>query len=410
MQKLLVVLTLIGMCGLLNAGWETIGPCGGYMRSIAISPVDNNTLYATSYSSPTRVFKSTDAGFSWNEVGSFNSYNYCMTIGSTGVLYTAYYYYVYRSTNGGVTWTPSSGITNTYIYDLEAHPTNPNIIYGCGRKYISSGNYAMTFLKSTDAGASWTTLDLVSGGYCYGYGVGVDPSNPDIIYCGGAAYNTSYEPKIFKSTDGGATFSQVYSNTVGYYVYDVAVHPTNSNVVYACTYYDGIYRSTDGGSTWSKVSTYNYNYRLATSPADPDYVYCSGYAYFRRSTNAGLSWTTAENGLCGSYNYGLAVNPTNSAMVFVANRAGVFKTTNSASNWFLSSDGIELGLPVVAATAAPSNPTTVYCQVEDIGVYKTTDCGTEWNLCPSFSSCGDMCAIAIKYNDPDYVMAIEGLG
>jgi photosystem II stability/assembly factor-like uncharacterized protein len=296
------------------------------------------------------------------------------------------------------------------VYDLEVHPSNQSIIYGCGRRYVSSGNYAMVFIKSTNAGSSWSTVDLASGGYCYGYGVGVDPSNPDIVYCGGASYGTTYEPKIFKSTNGGTSFTQVYTATSGYYVYDVAVHPSNSNIVYMCTYYNGIHRSTNGGTSWTKVSSLNYNYRLGTTQADHNYVYCSGYRYFRRSTNAGVSWVTAENGLCGYSNYGLAVAQNTATTVHIANNAGIYKTTNSGSNWYLSCNGIFLGLPVVVATVAPSNSDVVYCQVDNVGVYKTTDCGNTWILCPSFSSCGDMIAIAVKHDDPNTVMAIEGLG
>lgn len=404
-----IVLLLMGLCVFSFAAWEAKGPPGGRLRSVVISKTNENILYATSYSYPTHVFKSTDAGTTWGEVGSYSNYNYCLAIDQSDNLYAGYYARIYKSTNGGASWT-YTGVPYTYPYDLEVHPTNPNIIYGCGRRYVSSGVYALTFIKSTNAGASWTTLDLVSGSSCYGYGVGVDPNNPNTIYCGGASYGTSYEPKIFKSTDGGASFSQVYSSTAGYYVYDIAVHPSNSNIVYMCTYYDGIYRSIDAGNSWTKVSTLNYNYRLGTTEANHDYVYCSGYTYFRRSTNAGATWVTAENGLCGYSNMGLAVTQSSATGVYVANYAGMFRTTNSGTNWYMSSDGIMLGLPVVAATVAPSNADIVYCQVEDIGVFKTTNCGTNWVLCPEFSSCGDMIAIAVKHDDPNTVMAIEGLG
>lgn len=408
MRKVAVFVLLIGFCSLLSAGWEPLGPDGGYLRSIVMSPSNENNLYAASYSYPTRFVTSTDAGASWTETGSYNGYNYCLAIDPSENLYAGYYG-VWKSTNGGMTWVQSP-ITNTYVYDLVVHPSNPAIIYGAGRKYISSGNYAMVFIQSTNSGGSWTTTTLVDSGYCYGYAIAVDPSNPNNIYVGGCGYGTSYEPKVFKSANGGATFSEVFTNTTGYYVYSLAVHPTNSDIAYFGTYTDGIYRTINGGVSWTKVSTYIYNYRLRTSTANPEYVYSSGYSAIYRSTNAGASWTTTSNGLVGSYCYGLAVQQSDEAIAYVANRCGCCKTTNAGSNWFSSNDGMNLGLPIVDATVAPSAPLTVYTQVEDIGVYKTTDCGSSWDLCPTFSSCGDMCEIAVMYTNPNTLMALEGLG
>lgn len=408
-MRLISLLMSLGIAGLLYANWQYIGPPGGQLYTMAISPVNENMVYAGSYSSPTKIFRSTNKGITWTEVGSFGSYCYTMTVSQSGVIYAGYYGSIYKSTDNGATWIPSS-VGNVGFYDLEAHPTDPNTIYGCGYRYVSGSDYAIVFIKTTNAGNNWSTVDVYVGGYSYGYGISVDRNNPNVIYVGGSVYSTTYEPRIFKSTNGGNTFTQVYSSTAGYYVYDVAVNPANSNIVYACTYYDGIYRSTDAGQNWTKVSSAYYNYRLGVSPANPNYVYCSGIYYFYRSTDAGETWTDLTASLPANYHYGLAVSRTNHLEVLVGNRAGAFKTTNGGTNWIASNDGINLGLPVVAATAAPSTPTTVYIQVEDVGVYKTTNCGSSWILCPSFSSCGDMASIAVKYNDPNYVMAIEGLG
>lgn len=408
MRRLSVFVLIIGFCSLLNAGWEPLGPDGGYLRSIVISPSNENVLYAASYSYPTEFVTSTDAGASWTEAGSYNGYNYCLAIDPSDNLYAGYYG-VWKSTDGGMTWIQSA-ITNTYVYDLVVHPGNPAIIYGAGRKYISSGNYAMVFIKSTNSGGTWTTTSLVDSGYCYGYAIAVDPSNPNNIYVGGCGYGTSYEPKVFKSTNGGASFTQVFTNTTGYYVYSIAVHPTNSNIICFGTYTDGIYRSVNGGASWTKVSTLYYNYRMRTSAANPNYFYASAYSSIYRSTDAGATWASTTSGLIGTYFYGLAVSRSSAAVAYTVNRVGCSKTTNGGSTWFASNSGMNFGLPIVDATVAPSAPLTIYTQVEDIGVYKTSDCGSSWTMCPSFSSCGDMCAIAVMYTNPNTVMAIEGLG
>lgn len=412
MRKYLMIILIAGICSLADAAWESIGPEGGYIRSIVVSATDVDLIYGATYYSPSKIIKSTDAGDSWTQVGSYVSTNYCMAIDPTNdnKLYAGTYYRVYRSTNGGITWIASNSITSVYVYGLTVHPTNPTTVYGAGRKYVSSGNYDMVFLKSTDSGVNWTSTSLEIGGYSYGWSVAIDPSNPSNIYVGGCGYTTTYNPKVYKSTDGGTTWNEVYTATTGYYVYSVAVHPTNSNIVYAGTYTDGIYRTTSGGTSWTKVHTGNYSYRMATTPDDPDVVFASGYYYVYRSTNAGLSWSTVITGLpTGGYYYGLAINAGDANEVYLGDRSGFYKTTNMGTNWYASNNGMVLA-DIIGIGVAPSLPSTIYVTFEDVAVYKTTNNGDDWTKLPSFSSCGDMCAFGIDNTDPNSVIALEGYG
>lgn len=412
MCKYLMIILIAGICSLADATWEAIGPEGGYIRSIVVSATNADLLYGATYYSPSKIIKSTDAGDTWTKVGSYTNTNYCMAIDPTddNKLYAGTYARVYRSTNGGVTWTLSNSISYVYFYGLAVHPTNPTTIYGAGRKYVSSANYDMVFLKSTDSGLNWTSTSLEIGGYSYGWSVAIDPSNPNTIYLGGSGYTTTYNPKVYKSTDGGSTWNEVYTATAGYYVYSVAVHPTNSDIVYAGTYLDGIYRTTDGGSSWTKVHTGNYSYRMATTPDNPDVAFASGYYYVYRSTNAGLSWSTVITGLpAGGYYYGLAINPDNASDVYIGSNSGFYKSTNMGTNWYESNNGLLLA-DIIGMGVAPSLPSTMYITFEDIAVYKTTNNGDDWTRLPSFSSCGDMCAFGINNTDPNTVIALEGYG
>ena len=411
MYRILISLILVGFCTSVSGAWEAIGPSGGYLRSVVISPTDENIIYAATWRDPCKIVKSTDCGATWVKQGSYPEYNYCLAIDPIDAenLYAGCYERVYRSTNSGTNWN-SAYLADIMIYDLEVHPTNPLVVYAAGRKYTSS-NYEVVIVKSTNSGIDWMTTVIASGSSAAAYGMAIDPVDPDNIYvCGYVFSGTTYYPKVFKSTDGGSNFTDIsWSSTVGYYAQTIAVHPTNNNIVYAGTYNDGIYRSTDSGSSWTKVTSYNFASYMATTPVQPDLVFASAYSYVYRSTDAGITWTVQMAGLDGSGHYGLAISQSNSANVFIGNNTGFFKSTNTGSNWFASNHGMNIG-NIIGMGIAGSMPSTIYITVEGDAVYKTTNNGSNWTELPYFSSCGDMCDFAVHNTNPNIVMALEGYG
>lgn len=409
MKQAMCLMCIIGFFMHIAGAWQAIGPEGGYLRAVCVSHSNDNVVYAGAYTYPAKILKSTNAGGSWTYMGSYTGYLYCMAIDPSDNLYCGYYGRVYKSTNGGATWTYGT-ISSTGIYDLAVHPSNPSIVYGAGYHYISSGNYEMVCIKSTDAGATWSMTSIIAGGYTYGRAVAVDPSNPDVVYVGGNDYvGSAYHPRVFKSTDGGATFSDVtMGTTAGYYVYSLAVHPTNS-IVYVGTYTDGIWRSTDGGSSWTKVSTLYYNYSMATSAAYPDLVLSGGSSSIYRSTDAGLTWTSLTTGLFGNYYYGLDISHSNASNLYAGNNTGFFKSINMGNNWWDSNTNMYCG-DILDVGIAPSASATMYTEFEGVGVYKTTNNGSSWALLPTPSACGALCAFAVHNTDADMVFGLEGSG
>ncbi len=404
MRKILFLFCIA--CIPLFATWQAIGPEGGNVRAVVISPSNQDVVYFAAYTYPCKIYKSTNAGAVWSKVGSYNGYCYCLAIGSDEKLYAGYYG-VYRSTDGGATWV-SSSIPSTYVYDLVVHPSNPAIVYGAGYKYLS-GSRELVFIKSTNSGVNWTTSRLDSGLYCYGYSIAVDPANGNNIYVGGNGYDTRYLPKIFKSTDGGSSFSEVFSDTIGYYVYSLAVHPTNSNIVYAGTYLNGIFRSTNAGANWTRVSTLNYNYAMATTPANPNLILGGALSSIYRSTDAGITWASIATGLKGTYFRGLAISRTSAANAFSGCDAGFYKTTNMGTNWQAANTNFYAGI-ILDFGVAPSQKSTMYTEFENVGVYKTTNYGSSWNLLPTPSTCGALCAFVVHNTDPNAVCGLEGTG
>jgi photosystem II stability/assembly factor-like uncharacterized protein len=137
---------------------------------------------------------------------------------------------------------------------LLIHPTTPNTMYAAG---VAGGVW-----KTTDGGASWTPLtDMIAN--LAVVSLALDPSNPNIIYAGTGEFSGSGEKDlgtgvrgagIFKTTDGGMNWTHLANTNSSnfYYVNKLVVSPNTGQRVYAATG-TGVWRSTDGGTNWTKV-------------------------------------------------------------------------------------------------------------------------------------------------------------
>jgi uncharacterized protein (TIGR03437 family) len=129
------------------------------------------------------------------------------------------------------------------------HPANPQIIYAAG---VAGGVW-----KSTNGGASWTPLtDLIAN--IAVNSLAMDPTNPEVIYAGTGQGTSSQSAQrgagIFKTTNGGVSWTYLTNtnNSDFYYVNDLVVSPNNNQRIYAGTR-TGVWRSDNGGINWVQV-------------------------------------------------------------------------------------------------------------------------------------------------------------
>ncbi|HSB75745.1 MAG TPA: hypothetical protein VLC12_08850, partial [Terriglobales bacterium] len=180
---------------------------------------------------------------------------------------------VWRSDDYGRTWTPIfDGQPTQSIGAIAVAPSDPNIIYvasgeGLHRPDLSVGN---GIYKSTDGGRTWTHLGLRDSQQIPA--LAVDPHDPNRVFAAvlGHPYGPSAERGIFRSTDGGQTWQKVLykdENTGGC---DIEMDPSNPSVLYACMWEaregpwednnefngtaGGLFKSTDGGNTWQPLT------------------------------------------------------------------------------------------------------------------------------------------------------------
>ncbi len=245
-------------------------------------------------------------------------------------------YYV-AAASGGVWKTRNAGITYEPVFDNEGSysigcvsidPSNPNVVWvGSGENNNQrSVAYGDGIYKSEDGGKSWKNMGLKNSEHIGR--ITIDPRNPDMVYVAayGPLWNAGGDRGIYKTTDGGKTWTQVLKISDNTGCNDILMDPRNSNVLYAAahqrrrqvyTYISGgpesaVYKSTDAGATWSKLSnglpTADMGrIGLAISPVNPDYVYAiiestekNGGVF--RSTDRGASWEKrGDNVTAGNY-------------------------------------------------------------------------------------------------------------
>ncbi len=165
--------------------------------------------------------------------------------------------------------------------------------------------------RTTDGGQSWTPLgDYFSN--LYVYSVAIDPSNSNNYIFG------SNNGLIYKSTDSGATWNQL--GDVGTSsVNRILIHPTDSNIMFATSQNGGIFKSTDGGANWSTAVSDSRGYDLEFKPGDPSVVYASGNS-FHVSTDGGNTFTTI-GGFPNAPKM-MGVSPDDASVVYVVEAAG----------------------------------------------------------------------------------------
>ena len=227
---------------------------------------------------------------------------------------------IWKTTDAGQYWrnlTP--GIPDLAVSALAMAPSNHNIIYaGTGESMynidVVNGD---GLLKSTDRGETWNQITNTVGNLNFNNvsRIIVDPNNANIVLASTSSgrYRETFYNKsgIFKSTNGGTNWHQVYDETSirciwqSEKVLQIIDKPGNFNVLFGAVDQKGIIKSTDAGETWhlskNGINDTSGRFELAISPVNTNKIFAAAEGYpasnLYVSTNAGSSWEkTSENG------------------------------------------------------------------------------------------------------------------
>jgi len=390
------------------AQWTTLGPStmsnlGGRMLCYAFHPARPETIYAGANSGG--LWRTTNGGDDWlpltdqipamtvSAIAVNPSAPNEMLIGTGWGWFVALTGYsgvgVLRSTDGGLTWDPTSlaypQSAGVGIYDVVWDPLDAS------RVHIAANNGVY---RSTDGGLTW---GLSRSGDCTA--LVIHPTNSSILY---AAFQGG---GLFRSTDAGATYLPFGSGlppAATIQQTSLAICRDVPNTLYtivtdAATFgMKGLYKSTSGGALWTQVtsiedvlcqpmSTTNcigwlFN-AISVAPDNPDHVIAAGVRV-GRSTDGGATWVyrdAVSNGLLApgviyvdSFAFGW--HPTNAGVVYGFNDGGVFKSTDAGLNWEPKSSGLQTALLYNIASAA-TDPDFVVAGTQDHGIQKLDHSG-----------------------------------
>ena len=295
-------------------------------------------------------------GLKWRLIGPFRGGRAVAVAGVPGDSTTFYF----GAVNGGIWKTTDAGTVWTPIFDgqpvgsigaLAVAPSDPNTIYaGTGesdiRSDLSSGDGVY---KSTDGGKSWTHVGL--GDTRQISRIVVDPKDPSTVYVGalGHAYGPNPDRGVYKSTDGGMHWTKVLDQGPEIGVSDLAICSGNPNLLFAGSWHThrppwstyapidgpggGIFRSQDAGKTWSRLQGNglpdgDWGRVGVDVSADGQRVYAliqAKKAGLYRSNDGGNTWILANNDpritSRGWYFSGITIDPQNPDVIYMPNVA-----------------------------------------------------------------------------------------
>ena len=423
-------------------------PLGVDINAIVSHPSNANLVYAGTEHGG--LWKSTDGGLTWAEVGYTGGMirlGKTRTIAVTAADSNAVFVgwgdsELDRSNDGGLHWAQTSlqGTPLPRVWAAAVHPGNASLVYVAMGEGTSS-TFSQGLYKSPDAGS---TFQLILNAPAYS--VVIAASDPKVLYVG-------TKTGISRSTDGGVTWTTVYSatGTLPNGVPSIAVDPSSANTVYAVA--DKTIKSTDGGNTWSIV--WDQGAEIVISPSRPEVLYLMAGANILRSGDHGSTWTTigkpstskpynmqhiavdssnpdkvfagtwgqgifistdrgatwsAPTMLTGPADLGVAVaiHPTDNKSVYVGTSKGeIYRTADAGDNWTrLANLGTGNGYQslITGLVIDPLHPATIFASNLD-GIYKTTDGGVTWQTITTGLTDSRIISLAVDPKNPDRVYA-----
>jgi photosystem II stability/assembly factor-like uncharacterized protein len=342
--------------------WRNIGPAimGGRINDFAVVESDPRIIYAATASAG--LWRTTNNGITWEPLFDDQPVS---TIGDVAVApsdpskiwvgtgepnnrqSSSWGNGVYKSTDGGKSWT-HVGLTDTHhIGRVVIHPRNPDVVYVAAVGHLWGPNKERGLYKTTDGGQTWTNTKFINEDTGF-IDVAMDPKSPDTLYA--AAYQRRRRvfgfngggpgSGLYKTTDGGATWTRLTqglpegdTGRIG-----IDVYRQNPNIVYAIieNANGGVFRSEDKGASWTRMSETNprpmYYSQIRVDPQNDQRIWALGAPMYYSEDGGRNFRTDLVTRIHGDY-HAMWINPENSDHLVVGSDGGIHLSYDRGRTW-----------------------------------------------------------------------------
>ncbi len=257
---------------------------------------------------------------------------------------------IYKSTDGGSSWKNVGLKKSEHIGKIVINPNNSNIVYVAAQGPLWSPGGERGLYKTTDGGKNWEAVLTISENTGI-TDVVMDPRNPDILYC--ASYqrrrhvwtliNGGPEAAIYKTTDGGKNWEKLTNGLpkgdlgrIG-----IGISPANPDYIYSIIEAPegkgGIYRSTNRGASWEKRNSWysgsaQYYHEIFCDPKNPNRVFFID-TYLRVTEDGGKTLKIVGNKNRHVDDHAVWIDPDNTNHFLVGGDGGLYETFDNGENW-----------------------------------------------------------------------------
>ncbi len=356
--------------------WRQVGPPGGDVQSLAAAPGSTQDLFLGT--SDGHVFGSRDGGEHWELLGRIGEHHDDVimsmvvdertpnTLYATSWTLTSHGGGVYRSTDAGHTWQPV-GLAGLVVRAIAQSASNPDILVAGA----TDGVY-----RSGDSGKQWVRISPEKNEDLRNFdSIAIDPHDPNIIYAG-----TYHLP--WKTVDGGKNWAPIHQGMVDDSdVMSITIDQNNSSHVFASAC-SGIYHSSDSGANWTKFKGIPKDSRrtvhILQDPRRPGTVYAATTVGLWKTSDDGATWRVVTPVSWSILS--ILIDPENSdRLILGTERLGVQVSADGGQTYRASNQGFS-HRRIVDAAIDPQHPerAIVVLTSNFEPLLQTTDSGRTW--------------------------------
>lgn len=365
-----------------NLLWRNIGPANMMGRIAAIDASNKDYRKVLIASASGGVFKSDNAGVTWESIfdkygaGSIGSVKFdqndlnTIWVGtgeSANRNSSAWGDGIYKSTDGGKTFS-NMGLKSTHqIAEIEIHPNNSNIVYAAAVGHLWGYSGERGLFRTLDGGNSWEKVlgGLPDDGKTGCTEIIFHPTNPDIMFAGfyhrlrqpASFVSGGEEGGLFKSTDGGKSWRKVINGLAkgksG--MIDISIHLSNPDIMVMAYEADenipdgepgtGVYISYDGGESWNFLLKHAvrpfYHGQIEIDPINPENIYVVSRG-FMISNDGGKNFYSRRWRTDGGDDHDMWIAPYDNNIMYLATDQGSRLSVDGGRTW-LSHNNMAIG-------------------------------------------------------------------